>query len=142
MGNGFRLTGVKQRNPAITAPTNDTESHTKILQQLKESVEVAQRLRGNPDDSFVRVRELNELGISRSPGGQLVPAPGQSNVQYLFTETAVTHFGKSQFVHGITIIGVRFAGAATVYIPADLDNDMLVSIKDEAGTASITIIPE
>lgn len=44
-----------------------------ILQQLKETTEIAQRLRGDPLDSFVRLRELVDSGIIRVTGNVVQP---------------------------------------------------------------------
>lgn len=50
---------------AIQTPGNDPTSHVVPIRQLKEGMEVAQRLRGDPNDSFVRVSELVALGLCR-----------------------------------------------------------------------------
>lgn len=57
------------RNPSIPATSDDPKTLVKAVQALKESMEIAQRLRGDPLDSFVRLRELQDLGILRNPGG-------------------------------------------------------------------------
>jgi hypothetical protein len=54
---------------AIRAPTKDVGNHQVVLTQLKETTEVAQRLRGNPGDSFVRLSELIAAGIVNYAGG-------------------------------------------------------------------------
>lgn len=60
---------MKVRNPSIPATSDDPKALVKAVQALKESMEIAQRLRGDPLDSFVRLRELQDLGILRNPGG-------------------------------------------------------------------------
>lgn len=59
---------------AIRSPTDDISNHTIVLRQLKEVAEVGQRLRGDPLDSFVKVRELVDAGIARFTNNQIQPA--------------------------------------------------------------------
>lgn len=49
------------------------ENHTLVLGQLRETTEIAQRLRGDPNDSFVRVSELNSALGTRLINGTLQP---------------------------------------------------------------------
>lgn len=67
---------------------------------------------------------------------------GGATTKYIFTEQQVTHYRKPSFVDGVTVIGVRYNGPATVYLPHDLDPTMLVSVKDEVGSGNITIFVE
>ena len=59
---------------SIRSPTDDIGNHTIVLRQLKEVAEVGQRLRGDPLDSFVRVKELVDAGIARFTNNQIQPA--------------------------------------------------------------------
>lgn len=63
--------GIK--STAIKAPIGTLENHNVVLQQLKETIEIAQRLRGDPLDSFVRLSELVNAGIIRLTGGVVQP---------------------------------------------------------------------
>jgi len=63
--------GIK--STSIRAPVGTLENHQTVLQQLKETTEIAQRLRGDPLDSFVRVSELVNAGIIRITGGVVQP---------------------------------------------------------------------
>jgi hypothetical protein len=56
---------------AIRSPTDDINNHTIVLRQLKEVAEVGQRLRGDPTESFVRVKELVNAGIARFTNNQI-----------------------------------------------------------------------
>lgn len=67
---------------------------------------------------------------------------GTPATRYLAQTTDTMHWKKDSFIHGITVIGVRYSGAATVYLPHDLDPTMLVSVKDESGSGNITVIVE
>lgn len=58
----------KVNTTAVRTPTDDPQNHTTVLRQLKETTEVAQRLRGDPRDSFVRVGELVDAGVVRLAG--------------------------------------------------------------------------
>jgi hypothetical protein len=67
---------------AIQTPAASGANHTTVLRQAKESIEVAQRLRGDVGDSYVRVSELVALGLATIVNGtiQLVNGaqPGQA----------------------------------------------------------------
>lgn len=73
---------------------------------------------------------------------EVIQGGGQAVTKYIFTNNQETHFMKPSFVEGVNIIGVRYSGAATVYLPHDLDPTMIVSIKDESGSGNITILVE
>jgi len=93
------------------------------------------------------VKELdvlkNELEVIRKKKPQEVRVGGgPSPTNYLFTEVSETHLRKSSFVEGVNVIGVRYNGAATVYLPNNLDPTMLVAVKDEAGGGNITVLVE
>lgn len=61
---------------AIRSPTDEPGNHTIVLRQLKEAAEIGRRLRGDPLDSYVQVRELVNAGIVRIANGQVVaPSP-------------------------------------------------------------------
>lgn len=62
-----------------TAIQTPSDSNTLVVaRQLKECVEVGQRLRGDPNDSFVRVKELVDAGIMRLVNGTLQPPTAAS----------------------------------------------------------------
>ena len=61
-------TAKKVNTTAVRTPTDDPQNHTIVLRQLKETTEVAQRLRGDPLQSFVRLGELVNAGIVRIAG--------------------------------------------------------------------------
>lgn len=64
------------KTTAIRAPTDDPRNHTVVLRQLKEASETGQRLRGDPNDSYVRVGELVGAGVARFVNGGIVaPSP-------------------------------------------------------------------
>ena len=65
-----------QKYPGIPNPSDDPKQHTQVLRVLKEGLEIGQRLRGDPLDSFVRLRELVDLGIVRDVGGDPSPPSG------------------------------------------------------------------
>ncbi len=58
---------------AIRAPTPDLSNHQTVLTQLKETTETAQRLRGNPLQSYVTLGELINAGIIKFLGGVVSP---------------------------------------------------------------------
>jgi len=58
---------------AIRSPTPDIKNHQTVLTQLKETTETAQRLRGNPNQSYVTLGELINAGIVKFLGGVISP---------------------------------------------------------------------
>jgi hypothetical protein len=63
---GAGLATTRQRYPAIPAEfltPNDPTSTVKVIQALRERVEIFSRDRGRVEDSFVRVDDLIELGL-------------------------------------------------------------------------------
>jgi hypothetical protein len=73
---------------------------------------------------------------------EVIQGGGQAVTKYLFTESQESHWRKPSFVEGINVIGVRYSGAATVYLPHDLEPTMIVSVKDEAGSGNVTVLVE
>lgn len=65
------VTPTSLKTTAIQTPSD--KNHTLVLRQLKEVAEVGQRLRGDPQDSFVRVSELVNSGLFRLVNGTLQP---------------------------------------------------------------------
>jgi hypothetical protein len=59
--------------PSLPAVTGDPRSHTRVLEAIREAVEIHERRVPNAYlDSFVRLRELIELGIVQVRGNQIV----------------------------------------------------------------------
>ena len=56
---------------AIQAPSQSGANTKQVLSQLKEGMEIAQRLRGSVGDSYVRVSELVALGLGTIVNGNL-----------------------------------------------------------------------
>lgn len=54
---------ANKRYPNVPSIDGKTESHTQALLQIKEALDIAQRRSGDIRDSFVRVGELEELGL-------------------------------------------------------------------------------
>lgn len=61
------------KTTAIRAVTDDPDTHTVALKQLKETTELALRLRGDPRNSFVRVGELVDAGVVRISEDRVLP---------------------------------------------------------------------
>lgn len=94
---------VKIKGTSITTPQATGANHTLVLGQLKETTEIAQRLRGDPGDSFVRVNELvSALGARLVNGTVQPPLPG--------TAAAIT-------------VANSILGAGTLAAPLTLDGD-------------------
>lgn len=67
-------TGLKTTAIQTPSPSNLLT----VARQLKEVAEVGQRLRGDPQDSFVRVSEMTQSGILRLVNGTLQPPTAES----------------------------------------------------------------
>lgn len=78
------------KSTAIRAPTDDPANHTLVLRQLKETTEIAQRLRGDPMDSFVRVSELLATGLVRYTNGQIQPPLSNTSTSVPTTRNILT----------------------------------------------------
>lgn len=64
---------VQQTRVKVSAIQTPSPANTLIVQrQMKESIEVAQRLRGDPNDSFVKVSELAKIGVIQLAGTAVV----------------------------------------------------------------------
>jgi hypothetical protein len=55
---------VTFKYPSLAQPGVDLKQHTELLKAIKEALEIAQRLRGDPGKSFVRLEELSALGLT------------------------------------------------------------------------------
>lgn len=61
--------------PAIPTIGDDVESHTKVLEAVKEALLLHQRQANMPLDSFVRLRELVDAGVlTMVPGTETLAA--------------------------------------------------------------------
>lgn len=65
-----------QRPVGLPTPVKDIEQHTEVLRSVKEALEIAQRQRGEPMKSFVRLEELRDLGLTDDDGTLLPINPG------------------------------------------------------------------
>jgi hypothetical protein len=100
------------KTTAIRAPTDDPKTHTTALKQLKETTELALRLRGNPLDSFVRVRELVNAGLIRFENGHLYPP---NSIQ----GSSLTPSVKGQLLTYSTVVTLLGVGADGTFLEAD-----------------------
>lgn len=60
-------------------------------------------------------------------------------VRYTQQSTTDGTYVEGDFIEGINIIGVTYAGAATVNLPLDLSVKKIITVKDEAGLGLVTI---
>lgn len=58
---------------------------------------------------------------------------------YLVQTDAERFWTRHEFIDGHNIIGVRFAGPSFVYLPHDLPQERVITIKDEAGVGPTTV---
>ena len=114
-----------------------TPGETKVVTEV---VEKALDLSSVLSEMEVLKNELTKIKKLRSSTGTNSGSPAVT--KYHPQLVAQVHWKKSSFVEGMNIIGVRYNGAATVYLPPDLDNTQIVAIKDEAGSGNITVLVE
>ncbi|MHC5059239.1 MAG: LamG-like jellyroll fold domain-containing protein, partial [Planctomycetota bacterium] len=62
MGAPFKV-GPNKGYPSIPTVSGDVANHTLVLEALREAVSIHERRTANTDDSFVRLGELEELGV-------------------------------------------------------------------------------
>jgi len=60
--------------PSLPQPGVDLRQHTELLKAVKEALEIAWRLRGDPGKSFVRLEELQGLGLTDAFQNPLPPS--------------------------------------------------------------------
>jgi hypothetical protein len=99
------MAGPNQRPgpTAIRAPTPSIDNHQTVLTQLKETTETAQRLRGNPSDSYAKIGELVSAGIIIFDGGTVSPPNGFSGVITTAPLTGPGATGSMTFRNGLLI---------------------------------------
>lgn len=82
----------------VSAIQTPSPANTLLVQrQMKESVEVAQRLRGDPNDSYVRVGELVNTGLVQLIGGvvQLPNTPSSAGAPTITVADSIIGAGTS-----------------------------------------------
>lgn len=103
------------KSSAIQTPLADGSNHTTVLRQTKEGLEVAQRLRGDIGDSYVRVSELKTLGLANVVNNSLVAPPSTGG-----GSGSVTSVGLASPTSTITVGGtnpVTSSGTINVDLP-------------------------
>jgi len=83
------------KGTSITAPTADSKNHQVVLQQLKETTEIAQRQRGDPNDSFVRVSEFTNVTGAKLVNDTLQPAALATSTATVNVLDSITGTGSS-----------------------------------------------
>lgn len=68
---------ANRASPAIPIVGADAQSHTRVLQLMREAVMLGERRTSNLEASFVRVSELVALGLVEIQGSKLVVAKPQ-----------------------------------------------------------------
>jgi len=65
-------TNATRAYPSLPEPGTSIESHSALLRELRQGVEIHERRTNNYLDSFIRVRDLVDLGIIKVQGDQIV----------------------------------------------------------------------
>lgn len=116
-------TQTRIKGTAIQNPTGTMDNHTLVLKQLKEVAEIGQRLRGDPEDSYIRVSELVNLGLVRLVSGTVQPAYISTTVGQLpsatpagqraiVTDATSTTFATTVSGGGTNVVPVYSTGSA------------------------------
>jgi len=94
--NSTTTTFVPIAGTSIQTPTTDPANLQRVGQQLKEAVEIGQRLRGNVGDSFVRVSELQYAFGARVVNNTIQPpSSGSSSSGTVSVSDSITGDGSS-----------------------------------------------
>jgi hypothetical protein len=86
-----------RRTIGLPTPTSSPKQQTEFLRTTKEILEVAQRQRGDPMKSFVRLEELQQLGLVNQLGG-LGPSVSETAAE---NETAHSRLRHLAYFRGI-----------------------------------------
>lgn len=119
--------------PGIPDVTGDPESHSRALEAIKECIEIHERRTANHLDSFVRVRELVELGLI-DLDGTVVTDDDADN------DASNTHHHDSLYARldaeGTSTFAIGGEDALQIEDPADLTGDetSLWLYDNDAGT--------
>lgn len=70
---------MSQRPIGLPSPTVEPKQHAEMLRSVKEILEIAQRQRGDPLKSFVRLEELVSLGLADANGNLLASSSSTSS---------------------------------------------------------------
>lgn len=62
---------ASRRSPSISTVTDDPRSHTLALQQIVESLDIANRRTKDITNSFVRIQDLIDIGLIEVVDGKL-----------------------------------------------------------------------
>jgi hypothetical protein len=89
----------------LGSPQDDLQNHTRILRQLKETTEVAQRQRGDTSNSFVKLGEL------------------LNTLAFKYTNNQLSFNGSTSSASGSVTVTDSISGAGTVASPLQLVND-------------------
>jgi hypothetical protein len=92
------------KGTSITQPTADGANHALVLGQLKETTEIAQRLRGDPNDSFVRVSELINATGARLVNNTVQP-PNSTNSSAVSVAVAGSIMGTGLSANPLQLVG-------------------------------------
>ncbi len=105
---------------------------TSAIQTLRESIETLkkriEKLKGG-DTVFI-----GGGGVTTGGGG------GNSGIQYIPQTEPSVYYTSSDLIVGTTIIGVRVHGEAYVYLPAFLDVEKIITVKNETSDGTVTIL--
>lgn len=59
--------------------------------------------------------------------------------QRILQSTQEVYYEADDFLKGLNIIAVRYAGPAFVYLPHDLPSARVIAVKDELGSGDVTV---
>lgn len=118
----------------LNAPTDATFL---TYEDERDSLGKSLKLEAGPGISLDRTAE-GRFRISSFAGGAggVAGQPGEfSGISYEVQEDQERYWTNDELIRGYNIIGVRYAGAAVVYLPHDMDIEKLVSVKNEYGSS-------
>ncbi len=133
----FRRLNLEPNRSTPALPTGTRgAAQQRLMQALSEAIDVHGRRTRDKANSFVRVEELVDIGVLQVNDTGVT---GAVQPTYIPQEAATRHYRPEEFRRGHNVIGVRYAGTAHVYLPASLSREILITVKDEAGTGAVQL---
>ncbi len=126
--------GPNKGYPSIPTVSGDVANHTLVLEALREAVSIHERRTSNTDDSFVRLGELEELGvINVDQTTKIVVVPDDDGIYIHRDGTSPATSGLIKFGAGIQL------ETGSVQLKLDLDGIGTDANLDATGLTDLNL---
>lgn len=85
-----------------------------------------------------RIEAGRNIDLDTSMAGRLV-VHTTASTRYLLQSEPERYWSRDELSYSTNIIGVRYPGPATVFLPSNLPTERIIVIKDETGVGQITV---